>query len=65
VNRTSGREREGDAVDQARAAAVPAQVHPGRLVKRPIDHLDADRRQDVVDERFDGRGPQARTGARM
>jgi hypothetical protein len=56
----AGRERERDAVDQARATADPAQLRQGRFVERPIHHLDADRGQEIVDERSDRRDPQAR-----
>lgn len=54
------RKRKGDPTHQARAAADPAVVRQGPFVKRSIDHLHADRRQEIVHERNDRCRPKAR-----
>jgi len=58
------REREGHAVHQARATADPAEVREGPFVKRPIDHLHADRGQEIVRQRSDRHDPEARPDQR-
>jgi hypothetical protein len=54
-------ERHGHPVNQARAAADPPGVRQRSVVKRPIDHLYADRWQEIVDQRSDRSDPEART----
>ena len=53
-------ERQGHPIHQARPAADPTVIREGRFVQRPVDHLDADRRQEVVNQGHDSCRTQTR-----
>lgn len=55
------RESKRHSVNQTRATADPAMVHQRSIMKGPIDHLDANRGQEVIDQGIDRLSAKSRS----